>query len=308
MKKLLSLRPAIVVFGALVVTYAVLSFILPASSITKAMYGLSDTEYSYILFLIRIPILITWCLAFYGYRRLREYAREIAETTEGKDFSHLSTGVGWIAWGYAVPAVIRTILYALANEHPSFLSSALIITNYMYVLVSVVAFTYISSGAHHLAGSANMHLSIRQMRIAIGGLAALGILFCVFVASNLVMTSITNAYNAYYLPNWAIWSTIVLPYIFAWASGLFAAMEIMVLARRTKGIIYRRALFLLAAGIVLMIVSLSAAQYFRTIVPRTGHLTIGLSLIATYVIYCVGGVGSLLLAWGAKRLKRIEEV
>lgn len=295
-------------FTTLLVAYSVFTFILPASNITKAMYGLTDNEYSYLLFILRIPILLTWLLAFYSYRHLRQYAKTIADTPEGNDFSKIATGIGWIAWGYAVPAVIRTLLYAYANQYPSFLSTALIITNYMYVIVSLVAFMYISGGAHKLARANNLHLSTTQIRLAIAIISLLGILFCVLIASNLTMTSMFDSYNAYYLPNWLIWLTIVLPYVFAWTSGLFAALEIMAIAQQTKGVIYRRALFLLSVGIVLMVVSLCAAQYFRTIVPRTGHLTIGIPLWTTYFIYLLGSIGSIVLAVGALKLKRIEEV
>lgn len=303
-------RPSLVTvtFVALAILYSALSFILPTSSATKSMYNLTDSEYMLLLFIVRIPIVLTWCLAFYAYRRLRLYANKISDTPEGKHFSKIATGIGWIAWGYAIPALIRTILYAFANQNPSFLSAALIITNYMFVIVTLMAFAYISGGAHQLARAGNIHLSIFQIRSVTAGLTALGILFCVLVASNLDMTSITNTDNAYHLPNWLIWSTIVLPYLFAWASGLFAAMEITILAKESPGIIYRRALFLLASGLVLMVVSLCAAQYILTIIPRTGYLTLGMSLVIIYVIYGIGSIGSVILAWGARRLKQIEEV
>lgn len=296
------------IFIALIALYIGLTFILPANHVTKSMYAINDAQYHSLLFAVRLPILAVWCAAFYSYRRLINYAKQISDTKEGEHFMTLAKGMRWIAWGLIIPAVISTLLNTIANHNSDFLAPALVITNYLYVIVSLIAFTYIGKATHNLTQQSSVHLSVRSIRLLIGSLTALGVVFCVLTASKLNGTSLTDSYNAYYLPNWAIWTTVVVPYLYAWFIGLVAALELVVIARKTSGIIYKQALQLLAAGLVLIIVSMCSLQYFRSVVPRTGHLTIGASLITTYAIYGVNLAGSALLATGVKRLKRIEDI
>ena len=95
-------------FVGLTVLYALMAFILPASNLTKAAYQLSDSQYHYLLFVVRLPILAVWCVAFYSYRRLANYAKQIAETDEGEGFTSIARAMKWIAWGLVVPAILRT--------------------------------------------------------------------------------------------------------------------------------------------------------------------------------------------------------
>jgi membrane glycosyltransferase len=79
-------------------------------------------------------------------------------------------------------------------------------------------------------------------------------------------------------------------------------------ARRTSGVIYKQALQYLSVGLITIILTMSALQYFRAIIPRDGHVTINGALIMVFAIYAVNAVGGILLAIGARRLKRIEEI
>lgn len=296
------------VFIALTALYALLSFILPPSDATKAAYQLDDLQYHILLFIVRLPIIAVWCVALFSYISLHHYAEKITDTTEGDGFRAMATGMRWIAWGLLVPALASAFLNAIANVHPGFSVTALVTTNYLYVIGTLLAFSYFNSGAHSLAQNSNIHFSSRHIRLLTGVLVSISVLFCFLVASKMHGMDLGDSYNAYYLPNIIIWITVVVPYLYAWFLGAFAVTELILIAQRTSGVIYKKALQLLASGMVLIIFSLGALQYFRSIIPRTGHLTIGSALITAYAIYALLIVGSVMLAIGARRLKRIEDI
>lgn len=296
-------------FIFLLLVFIASTFLLPANPLTKSTYNFNDTQYHLVLFMARIPYIMAWIAIFMAFRSLVNYTKRIIDTPEGTDFLAITKGMRWIAWGGIIPLLLSTFLYAIANGiNPDFRASAIILTNYFYVIIALVAFTYISSGAHTLSLRSKAAFNLSQVRVLIFLLVGLSVLFCLLIAGQLQMESLGHSFNSYYLPNWLIWVTIVVPYLFAWFVGLYAALLIIKSAHSTSGVIYRQALQLVAVGLFVTIVGLVARQYFTSIVPRTGHLTIGFALIMTYSVYAVQAAGAVLLVIGAKRLQKIEEI
>lgn len=291
----------------LAILYLASGFILPTFNTARVAYDLTEGQYQLLLFIVRLPILAVWVLAFYAHRRLAHYTAAIKDAPESKHFAAINTGVGWIAWGLLVPAIISALFTGLAAISDNFRTLALITHIYMSVAVSVFAFSYICNGAHRLAQDNNVQLTTKQIKTLVLILVTFGVLFCWLIAQRLT-GGLWNSFNAYYLPNILIWITVVIPQLYAWFIGLFAAVELISIARQTPGIIYRQALMNLAIGLVVAIVSLCMLMYLRSIIPRTGTLTIGFALLAAYGIYALNAFGSILVALGANRLKKIEEI
>jgi hypothetical protein len=110
------------------------------------------------------------------------------------------------------------------------------------------------------------------------------------------------------LPAWLMIVSVIVPYLYAWCIGLLAAYEIMVFSVNVRGLLYRRALLFLVIGLVAVILSSIAYQYVNSVVPRTGELVFNYKLLLTLAIRIVSGIGFFVLAIGASRLKKIEEV
>lgn len=309
MRLLNRITPGTRFFVGLMAVYVLFTLFLPVNHAAAQEYHLSAAQYHYLLLIVRLPIIAVWCIAYYSYYRLQQYAQKIKNTDEGYNYAIIAKGMGWIAWGLLIPSLLSSILGAIASQHPGFKAAALIITNYAYMLVSLAAFTYIGNGVHGLFSQAKASFTVQQVRALIGTLVIIGVIFCVLIAEQLHRPqNLGDAYNAFYMPNWLVWATLVIPYLSAWFIGFFAALELILVSQQTSGVIYRFALQLLAAGLVLIIVSFSGLQYLRSVMPRSGHLTISSTLIASYAIYGVGAAGYGMLASGTKRLKRIEDI
>lgn len=295
-------------FIALMVLFAALTFILPANQKALETYHLTGAQYQYLLLIIKIPLIAAWSIAFYSYRRLREYADQIKDTPEGSDYSVIAAGIGWLAWGFAVPPVVGTFLGQMAQSHPSLTAVAVSFNSYMYLLVTVVALSFISAGIHKLARRSSINFEMRQIRYIVGVLVALSVAFCSLIAGRLHGTSLGDSFNAFYLPNIIVWTTIVIPYLYAWCLGIIGVFELIIFAQQTTGIIYKQALRYLAIGLAIIVVSMISLQYFRAFIPRVGNLAINGALIMAYAIYATNAIGGVSLAIGVKRLKRIEDI
>lgn len=281
---------------------------LPPNPSTKAQYNMTTFEYHILLFLVEIPLIAVWFAALFGYSYLNRYTRLIKKTAEGKDFTNITYGMNWLAWGLAAPSLISILLSAIANVHHGFHATSLVLANYLNLIMAIVAFSYVSSGTRMLAQRSKVYLDSRNTKRLTLSFVILGVVFCYLVIRNLHNVSLGDSLNAYYLPNWLVLTTLVIPYLYAWFIGLLAAFELTQLARRVSGVLYKQALQMLASGLVLVIVASSGLEYFRSVIPRTGHISIGPTLVAVYLIYAVTAAGYILVAMGARRLKRIEEV
>jgi hypothetical protein len=93
-----------------------------------------------------------------------------------------------------------------------------------------------------------------------------------------------------------------------WAVGIFAAYNINLYRQKVAGIIYRRSWGYLAMGLGWLIVTSIIFQYLTTLTARLTHLSIYWLLAIVYILLLVLSAGFVLVAIGARKLKKIEEV
>ena len=79
-------------------------------------------------------------------------------------------------------------------------------------------------------------------------------------------------------------------------------------SRRAPGTLYRKTWNLLAIGIASIIIMQIVIQYTTTLSSQFDEFKLLRLLLTIYVLLAMLSVGYLLIALGAKRLKKIEEV
>jgi hypothetical protein len=293
----------------LVAVYYLLLFLLPASKTAMRTYHLTPMSYHVLLVVVELPLTATWLAAFYGYFKMRQYTTSIADTPEEAGFKRLTKGFQWLAWSLVLPTVLSLITNSIANNHPGFHPTAIILSNYLSLVFPLVAFTLMASGADHLLTRVQWGRRPTQNLKAILLLfAILSGVYCFLTFRHLDLSHPGSTDNPFYLPAWLLLFTIIIPYLYAWFVGLMAAYSLNTLATRSKGLLYRQSLSLIAAGVSLVIASSISSQYLLTAVPRTGHLSINAVLLFVYLFYIVIILGFALVCIGASRLKRIEDI
>ncbi|HEX7632939.1 MAG TPA: hypothetical protein VF401_01285 [Candidatus Saccharimonadales bacterium] len=306
-KKPSRLRPLQIALG-LAVAYILLLFVLPANKIAMHNYHLSSTQYHALAFIVLLPLLLIWLVAFYSYGKLEQYAELIQKTPEGSDFLQLARGVKWLAWGLVIPSLVGIILNSIANARHGFLSTALITVNYLSLIIPLIGFSLMRRGAQGLTDHAKIRLSMANMQILITIFVALGVIFCFFTFQHLNLHSLGSTDNPYYLPGWLLIVTLIVPYLYAWFSGLLAAYEIVLFSKEISGVFYRQAMRLIGGGMLGVIASSVGLQYLRSVSPRTGHLSLSSTLVIINIIYVLMAIGYVSISMGAAKLQKIEEV
>jgi hypothetical protein len=299
---------AIKSYFILVGLYLLLIIFLPANKIARAEYHLSILQYHILLVIVVLPLIAIWFTAFYGYAQLLRYAQSITISRESKGFAELARGCRWLAWGFPIPSIISIVLNAILNNHPGFKGADVIIDNYIALLIPLVAFSILSSGSRLLSHRALLQISARALKLIVIIFVVIGVLFCYLTFRQVNLRDTTSTDNPFYLPIWLMVITLTIPYLYAWFTGLLAAYEISAYARHSAGILYRRPLALLTIGIILVIAGSITLQYFTSVEHRSLHLSLDGQLVATDGIRFIAGIGYILIAFGASRLRKIEEV
>lgn len=288
--------------------YIALIFLLPPSNKVMSSYGISSMEYNVLMVLVALPYILVWIGGFLAYARLQQYTNLLKRTPEGGDFQQITQGIKYLAYGLPLVAVLTICLNSLGNNISELKAASIIIINYISLAVPLIAYSAMRKGTHGLIERAKLRFSLNDMRSIVIALVLIGVVYCYFTFQKLNLESVGSADNPYYLPAWLMITTVIIPYLYAWFSGLLAAYELVIFGRQVQGVLYRQAMRWLASGMVAVVAGGIGLQYLRTVIPRTGHLSINTTLLFAITAYVVLIIGFVLIIIGARRLRKIEEV
>lgn len=288
--------------------FLALVWLLPANKAALHDYDITSNTYHVLLFIVVVPLIATWFCSLYGYERLSGYARAVSATYEGNDFAKLSRGLAVLLWGSIASTALTLLVNNYANSHVGFLPSAVILANYLGILVPLVGFHYISRGSHGLVMHNKLYYRTGSVQAMILVFLTIGVAYCYIVFGNLGSYSLSANDNPYYLPDWLMITTFVIPSLYTWFIGLVGSYDLYLYSRFSKGVIYQRGIRLLGSGFAVVIASSTITQYLRTATPRNGHLSLNLTLLLINFTYLVAIIGYVMIIKGSNRLRRIEEV
>lgn len=295
-------------FALLAMLYSALILLLPVSEITLKVYSLTSAEYHLLLFTIALPSFLAWFAAFIGYARLYDYANSVGSTVEGASYKQLARGCTWLAWALPVPTILTLLLNSASYRYVQFHPTAIIISNFIALIMPLIAFVLIGNAARTLTATGTVPFSLAKARGVIALFAIGGLTYVYLTFTHFDLESINATDNPYFLPLWLMLLTIIIPYLYTWFTGLLAAFEVYLFSRNVRGVLYRQALQLLVAGIVTVVISSIALQYINSASPRTGYLALNYKLVVVSLFRIIAGLGFVLVAVGANKLKKIEEV
>lgn len=288
--------------------YVLLSLVLPASEATRQASNMTAFEYHVVALLVAFPTLMVWLAAFAGYGQLRSYAGSIRKTPEGIYFDQLAGGVTWLAWSLPVSVIVPMVFNAIADEGHSFHAGSVIISNYLTLILPLIAFSVIAGASRGLLATVKVKLTLINARLIIAAFLLLGVLYCFATFRHFDLTSLGTTNNPYFLPLWLMVMTVTVPYLYAWFMGILAAFEITLFRRHVRGVLYKRPLGLLVGGLLLVILSSVAQQYASSVEPQLSSLALDYRLVFTLLFRLISGAGFILIVMGAYRLQKIEEV
>jgi hypothetical protein len=247
---------------------------------------------------------MVWFMSFYGYSALASYAEKVDGSHEGHSMRKIAKGLTLLAWGLPISICATTLLGGIARINPWFVSAALIISHYVYLVISLFAFTILSDGTRGLREAMKTMPSKVAQRVMIGIGVVLSVGYCVITLDTVKNVSP----NPYRLPVWLILLTIIAPYLYAWLMGLFAVFDISQYRRAVRGVFYKKALRLIGTGTTFVILASISLQWLSSTSRYLRRINLNWTLVATYFILITFAIGFIMIAAGAAKLKKIEEV
>lgn len=287
--------------------YSYLSFQTPSEQATMK-YNLSLYQLSLLRFSIIIPVLFIWSAILYSSLKLYTYSQAIINNDDGKGFRLIAHGV----FVFLVSSVVSSFVSLWRQFNPKdvdLINTLSILNNYLMVFFSLVSFYLIWQGSKKFLEMVHAEKKAKkQSRIVWAAVIALSIPYIYFVLQNPLRSasSIPDVNSTYNLPDFLIFSTIVLPYILGWLLGLLAVMNMAIFGKETKGIFYKKALHKFHQGFWIIIVLAIALQYLTQFTLFFSQATIAIILLIIYVILIVDTAGFVFMAYGARQLAKIE--
>jgi hypothetical protein len=292
-------------YVALVAAYALLSFFIPMSRATREAYNLDQTQAHIIAFVTIVPLFGIWFIAFYAYGLLQRYSATIHKAREGFAFKKLTEGVTVLAWGLVIQAFASLLLNGIADQVPSLHGAAVILQNYISLAFPLIAFSAIATGTRHLLTDRHNYASLPASRFLLVLFALIGAVYSYLV----LHLHNSDQSGAFYLPTFLLLGTIIVPYLYAWFSGLVAAYDIHVYARTAQGLLYRRSLGLLSTGLIVLIVASILLQYINSLFQTAaGGVSLSAVVFIDYLLLLGVALGYGLIISGIRGLLRIEEI
>ncbi len=294
------------IFAVLILLYTGLSLLPAPDAHTLSQYHLSSLHARILIATIVLPVIAIWLAAMYGFIKLKDYALLIKESRDGRAFNTISTGLLFLAIGSPLASVISAYFKLLVNTHPGWLANTTIINNYVSLLTMVIGLFFIAVGAEQLASLVKKKPSDQEQR----NLVLLFILLSSFYSYFIITQPIHNSLNQriYYMPNVLVILTLAIPYLYFWYRGLVASYSLYHYQKHVKGQVYKGSLSLVAYGIATVIVTSILVRLLVTISARISNLSLTPLLLIIYGFLIIAAAGYVLIALGAKRLRRIEEV
>jgi uncharacterized membrane protein len=287
-----------VVFVAL---YAA-SFLIPRPIGTMHQYDLTATQYRLLSLTVLIPTAAIWYAAFYGYNKLRLYTSLISTSPDGRHVARLTKGIMFLAIGLPIAALSSSFFNIVIQHYPGFGAAAAILSGYVGLIFPLLGFVLVSQGARGLSDLAKQRPTYRAVNIMAAIFIAIGVFYC------FAMLNAGNPAAHFHMPTWLIMLTIVGPYLYIWYLGIISAYEIHLYSRTVPGMLYRQAWNLMVSGVAAIIIMQIALQYITAVTANITQWRLARLLIIVYVLLAGISVGYILMAIGAKRLRKIEEV
>lgn len=292
-------------FIALALITCGLALGLPPDPHTLHQLHISSISYRIAVLVLLVPYGVIWYAAFYAFTNIKSYSQAIKGFTDGQAFHCIMIGTGVLAYGLMAQMAASLLLQNIAIYHHGFRPASVIMTNYFGILVGLLAFLSINSGTHRLIMLGKKYpgiTSIRSMAILFIALAS------AFTYQVISYHSMPNRVRIYYLTTPLLITTFIIPNLFGWFTAILSAYEFWLYATFAKGLLYRKFLRLFSYGIVVAIAGSVASQFVTIIFGGKVRQSIGSFLLVDYTLLIIVAVGLTLMALGAQKLKRIEEV
>jgi hypothetical protein len=258
---------------------------------------------------VSLPVLFIWLSAVYGVSKFKSYAHSIKDSEDGKGLNVVATGLTVLVFGGLAMSAFGALWSLILGSAPN--PTRTITTNYLNLAYNFIGFAIMLKGSGRLVELVKAKAEVKKsIMVSIVPFAAFAGLYAWLTFHNPYrnMTPQPGRISSLYLPDPLIVLTLMIPYILMWATGSLTAINLMTYRKLAKGTIYKQALSRLALGTFLVIVFSISMQLLGTAASAFANLDLSGILAFIFVILIAYACCYLVIASGARKLKKIEEV
>lgn len=298
------------IFMALSVIYILQIILIPPDASSLAKFRLSATEAKLLALTFALPVAFVWMLGSYVYIKFRRYVNSISKDKDGKAFATISNGLLFLCLWLPISTIFSNISNYLYREHPSWTAPLVITNNYLNLFLLLFALALIYTGSRELISLEQNRKASMSKYLTYIPFIAISELYVFLSLNNPVrqFPSETVKVAGYYLSDWLLIGTIVIPYILVFYWGFFAVLNIYIYRRNVRGVIYKKSLDNFAKGLLCIVSSIILIRYLASLTTAFSNSTLKTILLIIYLLLAILLLGFILFAKSVKKLEKIEKV
>jgi hypothetical protein len=285
-----------------VLIYLGISFTTPIDQETLDRFSITPLQLRLLSLVFIVPLTLIWTAAFYGFIQTATYVQKIKKDADGRAFLHIANGLMVLAMSLPISTILSSTMRYIASIDSQFVTVGALVNRYTTILFSLVAFYLLRKGAKKLQAVAHVKQYSSSYLIPLVISIALG---CVYI---FVMVRDPDSETIHHVPVSVAIATVILPYVFVWFLGLRAAQLLYAYQQHVAGELYQQALRFLAFGVFFVIVSSVLFQGLSYITSAFENAALLPLIGIVYLLLGTIALGYVLIARGASKLKKIEEV
>ncbi len=298
----------IYLFAAFIALYLYETVQISPSDPVITRYHLTILNAIVLSLAVAIPYIIIWIVALNGYLRLRNYARTIRSSADGRALLHLVYGLFWLVVWMPLNTLLASGMKYVVLHYPSFGQWAHLIQIYFAIIILSIGYVLLYKASREMIAVIKHNIPARvtvtkQAYYLVYSLLCAAYIYAIFHNSGGADNRVVS-----FLPDWGLLLTVIIPRLVMWFFGLQAVWNIYLYAKYVHGKIYKQTFRSLAVGLGLVSVSLILAGYISTIRTTIEGYSLEGLLAVIYLFLAIMSVGYVIIAVGAQKLRRIEDV
>lgn len=284
---------------------------IPSNQASIAKYQLSLGTLQLLRLSVLVPVLAVWLIALTGYIRIDRYASLLKSSKEYLVWRNIANGLLVLALSLPLGSIIANWTSSIYHNNPSLTAPMTIVYNYISLVFLLVAIGFIYRGTWLMYNGS----VVKKSAWPFGAYYFLAI---VIISSLFVYLNFSNptrqfpasadSVAAYFLPDWLLAVTILIPYNIIWYLGIRSVEHVHAYKHFVRGKIYKSSYTSLAIGLATVVLSWAAIRFFTVLVTAFSEVTLKYLLALIYVLLFMIGFGYFMIAHGAKKLTKIEEL
>jgi|GEM_PF-2481534 len=307
-----SKRISRVSYSVFAVLASIYTYLMVSAPIRSNNYHLSATAIRVLDATIILPIFIVWFLAIFAGVRFKQYALKLEGYDDALPSNTLADGLLTLGFGSILTSIFSLVrsYYALNSQAYQTLT---VLSNYLSLALIGTVFVVVYIGSKELLAllkSSPAVALVRQRLVASMVSTGLAVVYTAAVFTDDYRTTTSNplTHASFYLHDGALLFTMVLPTVIIWTIAGQAIINLYAYQKNVQGSTYRRIYKLLSIGLATVLAFYVLITMLTTLSGFLSGSSLAVVLAFLYIIIIAYGAGFVVIAQGARKLRRLEEV